>query len=377
MTFLKGMDISDLAEIEKHGGVYFDRGIKKDAVKIFAEHGINLARIRIWNDPYDEKGNPYGGGTSDVKTFLSLAKRAKECGMGILADFHYSDFWADPGKQTMPKAWRSFPYEELKKALYEFTKETLEHCVKEKVIPEYVAVGNEVTNGLCWPIGKVPAFDRIAGLISAGIRAVRETVPSAKVMIHLDNGGNKKLYENWFREYFENGGEDFDAIGLSYYPLWHGSPEDLEENLCFLSGTYGKELIIAETSYPFTLADYAEYETYMSGKRKGMAIKPELLENCTEPFSPEGQCSFLGKLARIVVDNPCGKGIIWWGGALIPREGSSWGNDNAIEYAHEKGPGGNEWANQAVFDFDGNALPVLDRLGRIVDSCEKCDKVKI
>ena len=280
-------------------------------MKIFAEHGINLARIRIWNDPYDEKGNPYGGGTSDVKTFLSLAKRAKECGMGILADFHYSDFWADPGKQTMPKAWRSFPYENLKKALYEFTKETLELCVKEDVIPEYVAVGNEVTNGLCWPVGKVPAFDRIAGLISAGIRAVRETVPSAKVMIHLDNGGNKKLYENWFREYFENDGEDFDAIGLSYYPLWHGSPEDLEENLRFLSGTYGKELIIAETSYPFTLADYAEYETYMSGKRKGMAIKPELLGNCTEPFSPEGQCSFLGKLARIVVDNPCGKGIIW------------------------------------------------------------------
>ncbi|MBQ1506134.1 MAG: glycosyl hydrolase 53 family protein [Erysipelotrichales bacterium] len=358
--FLKGMDISGLNEIEKNAGVYYDHGIARDPVLIFRDYGINLARIRLWNDPYDLNGEPYGAGTTDLDTVIALAKRAQDAGLLWLLDFHYSDFWADPGKQILPKAWKNYDFEELKTAVYSYTKSVLQTLKKENLHPDYIAVGNEITNGLCWPVCKIPAYDRIAALVSQGIIASREEFPSSKIMIHLDQGGNTELYRKWFTEYFRNGGKDFDAIGLSFYPAWHGTLENLRENLEELSRTYDKELIIAETSYPFTTEDYAQYEDYLGEDRKGPAIKPEFEKRLPYPVSKEGQCAFMKELMSTV--SKFGNGFIYWGGELIPREGSSWASPSALEYIHEKGPGGNEWANQAVFDYDGEVLPVMETI---------------
>ena len=180
-------------------------------------------------------------------------------------------------------------------------------------------------------------------------------------MIHLDNGGNNRLYRTWFDSFFAEGGMDFDYIGLSYYPFWHGTMEDLKNNLYDLAGRYGKELIIAEVSTGFTMEDYARYEKLEKENRKGMATKPELAQKVPYPMSPEGQSAFMLDLMNLLESVPGGKGVgfFYWEPAWIPVPGSQWATEAALAYTGEKGPGGNEWANQALFDYEGNALPAL------------------
>ena len=359
---IKGCDVSNLLQIEKNGGRYYEDGIKKDALTILKDNGINLFRLRLFNDPYDELGNSYGAGECDINCVKKLATRAKQLGVDWLLDFHYSDCWADPGKQTMPKAWVGLSLDELTEQLYQFTKQTLQVLKEENISPEIIAVGNEITNGLLWPVGKAPNWQAICQLVSAGIKACKEVLPQAKTMIHLDNGGNSEMYANWFGEYFKNGGADFDVIGLSYYPFWHGSFDDLRRTLSMLSNTYGKEMVIAETSYGFTMEDYKEYEGLSDWQRKGMAIKPELLEGLQYPLTKQGQCQFMLHLASVVDEFDKCTGFIYWGGESIPVPNSGWATEAGIEYMHEKGPGGNEWANQALFDYQGNSLPVLQTI---------------
>ncbi len=355
---IKGFDISPLSEIERRGGRFYDSGKEEDALFILKRYGMDLARIRLWNDPYDEEGREYGAGTTDLKTVEKLAERVKKLGISWLLDFHYSDFWADPGKQRLPKAWRSYGPKELEEAVYSYTAEVLRQLKEKDLSPDMVAVGNEVTNGLLWPIGHRDNFEEMVRLLSQGIRAVREVLPSSKVMIHLDNGGNRELYEGWLKRYFELNGEDFDVLGMSFYPFWHGTLDDLYANMENIASLYHKEMIVAETSYVFTDRDYAAYE---EGERKGPAAKGKLLEGLRYPASEEGQCAFMEALMEQIasVKDDLGKGFIYWGGLSIPVKGFSWANENALSYIQEKGPGGNEWANQAVFDYDGNVLPVL------------------
>ena len=217
MKFYKGMDISTIREVESLGGKFYDHGEEKDVFEILKSYGTNAVRLRLWNDPYAEDGTPYGAGTNDLPTTIELAKRAKAYGMEILLDIHYSDFWADPQKQRVPKAWRGMNAEELEQAVYDFTRETLLAMREAGAFPDMVQVGNELTNGLLWPVGKKPAYDNIARFVSAGIRAVRSLEKELPVMIHLDNGGNAPMYRDWFDHYMERGG-DFQIIGLSYYP---------------------------------------------------------------------------------------------------------------------------------------------------------------
>ncbi len=361
---VKGMDISCVRDIEKYGGVYYRNGIPEDPLKIFRKKGINLFRVRLWNDPFDENGESYGAGTCDLNSCIALFERAKELGVDTLLDFHYSDCWADPGKQRVPKAWRNKNLEELKAAVYEYTKEVLLTLKEKGLTPKMISVGNEITNGFLWPIGKVPHFDAIAQLVSCGIAACREAAPESRVMLHLDNGGNTEMYRNWFASYFEKDGADFDVIGLSYYPAWHGSLSDLRRTMEYLEKTYHKDMIVAETSYPFSMEDYRSYEGFAKEEAKGMALKEELVRDLPFEISPKGQSDFLRALRDTVfsVPNEKGLGFIYWGGELIPRKGSTWGSEAGIAYMEEKGPGGNEWANQAVFDYHGEALPILDTI---------------
>ena len=357
-TFIKGMDVSSLKELEELGAKYYMDGKEKGILEILKAYGVNSIRLRLWNDPYSESGVPYGAGTSDLNTTMELARRVLDMGFGFLLDIHYSDFWADPGKQRIPKAWRGMSVEELEAAVYDFTRSTLLTMRSEHVFPTMIQVGNELSNGLLWPYGKVPNYDNIARFINAGIRAVRSVDQEIPIMLHLDNGGNNALYREWFDEFMKRG-EDFQIIGLSYYPFWHGTLQQLEDNMRDISGRYGKELIVAEVSMGHTLEDYKDYEKLSDEQRKGMAAKPELAAKIEYPMTHQGQCEFMQDfLTRIAGIKGC-RGFYYWEPGWLPVPGSGWANEEALAYIEEKGPGGNEWANQALFDYDGNALPAL------------------
>lgn len=360
MKYYKGMDISTLLEVEKCGGKFYDSGKEEDLLTILKNYDVNAVRIRLWNDPYSEEGEPYGAGTNDFNSVLELSGRAKEKGLDILLDYHYSDFWADPGKQFIPKAWRGYSVDELEQAVYDYTRETLLKLKKEGLLPDMVQVGNELTNGLLWPYGKTPNYDNIARFVKAGVRAVREVSDKIKVMIHLDNGGNNELYREWFDNFVKRGG-DFDIIGLSYYPFWHGTFDMLENNMKDIAVRFGKELIIAEVSMGYTMEDYASYEKLSPSERKGMATRPELAEKIEYPMTKEGQTEFMKELFRRIerVPENKGRGFFYWEPAWIPVPGSGWAAESSLKYIEDKGPCGNEWANQALFDYEGNALPAL------------------
>ncbi|MBQ9928979.1 MAG: glycosyl hydrolase 53 family protein [Lachnospiraceae bacterium] len=371
MKYYKGMDISTLLEVEKCGGKFYDKGEEREVLSILKDYDVNAVRIRLWNDPYSEDGEPYGAGTNDFASVVELSKRAREKGFDILLDYHYSDFWADPGKQFVPKAWKGYSVSELEQAVYDYTKETLLALKAEGLLPNMVQVGNELSNGLLWPYGKVPEYDNIARFVSAGIRAVKEVSDGALaegiisekilIMIHLDNGGNNALYREWFDNYVKRG-EDFDIIGLSYYPFWHGSFDMLQNNMHDIAQRFGKELIIAEVSMGYTMEDYAQYEKLAPEQRKGMATRPALVEKIEYPMTLEGQKAFMEELFRRIASVPEGKGrgYFYWEPAWIPVPGSGWATECSLKYIEDKGPCGNEWANQALFDYDGNALPTWE-----------------
>lgn len=358
MEFIKGMDISTLLEEEACGARYYDNGREGDLLEILKSYGANYVRLRLWNDPYAEDGSPYGAGTNDLSKTIAMAGRALKLGMGFLLDIHYSDFWADPGKQVVPKAWKNYNESELEQAVYDFTKETMEKLKESGTAPTMIQVGNELTNGLLWPTGKKPNFDAIARYINAGIRAVREVDKKIPIMIHLDNGGYNEMYREWFDNFISRGGS-FDIIGMSYYPFWHGTLDELEFNMRDMAARYGKEIIVAEVSMGFTMEDYAEYEKLAPEQRKGMATSPKLVENLPYPMTPEGQRDFMEDVMGRIAKIPNGKGFFYWEPGWIPVPGCGWATDAALAFTGEEGPGGNEWANQALFDFDGNALPAL------------------
>lgn len=359
--FIKGMDLSTLLEMERCGAKYYDHGTEKDILRIMKEYDVDTIRLRLWNDPKSESGEPYGAGNNDLAETIAIGKKVTEAGLGVLLNFHYSDFWADPGKQIKPKAWANYGVEELEKAVYDFTEESLTKVLESGVNVTLIQVGNELSNGLLWPEGQVPNYDNIARFVSAGIRACRKVNPDIPIMIHLDNGGNNELYRRWFDNYIDRGA-DFDYIGLSYYPFWHGRLDQLENNMNDIAVRYGKDLIIAEVSMGFTMEDYKDYEKLSDEERKGYATRPHLIENIDYPMTIQGQTDFikdlLGRLANVAGNH--GAGFFWWEPAWIPVPGSGWATPASLKYMNDPGPCGNEWANQALFDYDGNILPAFD-----------------
>ena len=359
--FVKGMDLSTLLEMERCGAKYFDQGKEMDILDIMKSYDVDTIRLRLWNDPKSETGEPYGAGNNDLAETLAIGKRVSDAGFGVLLNFHYSDFWADPGKQIKPKAWASYGVEELEKAVYDFTKESLTAVLDAGVNVTMIQVGNELSNGLLWPEGKMPNYDNIAKFVSAGIRACREIKADIPLMIHLDNGGKNELYRDWFDHYVERG-EDFDYIGLSYYPFWHGSLQSLEDNMNDIAVRYGKELIVAEVSMGYTMEDYKSYEKLEDSERKSYATRQELVDKIEYPMTVQGQVDFtkdfLNRVAHVADDKGCG--FFWWEPAWIPVPGSGWATPASLKYMNDPGPCGNEWANQALFDYKGNALPTLE-----------------
>lgn len=360
MKFVKGMDLSTLLELERCGAKYYDNGEERDLLAIMKSYDVDTIRIRLWNDPWSETGESYGAGENDLKTSLEIAKRVTAAGFGVLLNFHYSDFWADPGKQIKPKAWADYGVKELEQAVYDYTLESMQTFLDAGVNITMVQVGNELSNGLLWPEGKVPNYDNIATFVNAGIRAVRKADAAIPVMIHLDNGGNNALYREWF-DNFTKRGEDFEIIGLSYYPFWHGSLQMLNDNMNDIAERYGKDLVIAEVSMGYTMEDYKNYEKLSDEERKGYATRPTLVEKIEYPMTKQGQYDFMEDFLNRIshIKGGKGKGFFYWEPAWIPVPGSGWATPASLKYMNDPGPCGNEWANQALFDYDGNALPTL------------------
>ncbi|BBF43144.1 putative galactosidase [Lachnospiraceae bacterium KM106-2] len=356
--FIRGADISMLADVEEHGGKFYQNGKSQDALQIMSSSGCNYARIRLWVDPYDESGNSYGGGHNDLKTALALAKRAKSKGMKVLLDCHLSDWWADPGTQSKPKAWKNLSYSKLKSQVHDYMKSVMKSFKDAGLTPDMVQIGNEISSGVLWNDGKVGSgiddFTQLGELLESGIKGVRDVAGSStKIVLHLDNGGSYSLYDWWFGSLMKvKPNLDFDIIGLTYYPMWHGTLEELQWNLNHITKAFNKDVCIVETAYAWTLSD---------GDGLGSSFSSADEKTAGYSASVQGQIDFMRDLETVVlsVPNNHGLGVFYWEPEWIPAKGAYWGNETGKKYIGDTGILSNPWDNLTLFDFKGNALDSL------------------
>jgi arabinogalactan endo-1,4-beta-galactosidase len=248
-TFAKGADIGWLPQMEASGYKFLnDQGVQEDCFKILKDHGINSIRLRTWVNPSD---NPASGHCSKDET-VAMALRAKQWGMRVMIDFHYSDSWADPAKQVKPKAWEGHDFPQLLKDVYDYTFDVMTALKKAGITPEWVQVGNETRTGMIYPEGHTDNWPQLAQLINKGYDAIKAVSPQTMVILHVDQGNNKPLFRTWF-DNAQKYGAKYDVIGLSYYPYWlDGNPdytlsiEDLGSNLIDISARYNKEVMVVE-----------------------------------------------------------------------------------------------------------------------------------
>lgn len=361
--FIMGMDASCVPALEASGVKYYNYdGQEQDVFRTLAEAGVNYIRVRVWNDPYDENGNGYGGGNCDIDNCIAIGKRATEYGMKLLVNFHYSDFWADPGKQMAPKAWSRMSTDEKADVLYQYTKESLQKLKEAKVDVGMVQVGNETNGAMCgetkWP--------NIAKLMSAGSKAVREVFPDALVTVHFANPEKADSYASYANnlDYY---GVDYDVFASSYYPYWHGTLENLTQVLTKVNQKFGKKVMVMETSYAYTTEDTDFNGNTISDG--GSIVK-------SHPFTVQGQATLVRDVIECVSKIPGCIGVCYWEGTWITVGRNSWeensekwekyGSGWASSYAAGYDPndagkyyGGCAVDNQAMFGADGHPLESL------------------
>ncbi len=315
--FAFGADLSFLKQTEDRGAIFKDGTNALPGLQIFKNHGYNWIRLRVFVEPVQHNL------PNDLAYTLALAKDAKALGYKFLLDFHYSNTWADPAHQLTPTNWFDLSHKKRTQAVFDYTRDTIAAFRDAGVLPDMVQVGNEITTGMLWPDGRLPEhWENVADYLRAGIKGVKAgagTNACPRIMIHTDTGGSiaktKYFFDNLKRYHIP-----FDVIGLSYYPWWHGSIEDLRENLAFTATTYGKDVVVVETAYHWRPSN----ET----------------RDRAEPFpeTPEGQRDFLDEVTRTVMQTPDnrGKGVFWWEPAVRGGLGS-----------------------RGFFDDSGTALPVM------------------
>jgi len=242
-----GADISFLPQLEDRGMKFNDKGIQKDAIQILKGHGFNYIRLRIFNEPAADSGYSPKKGFCDLEHTKQMAKRIKAAGLKFLLDFHYSDTWADPGKQFKPSAWKGLSFPVLKDSMYAFTKKVIVELKAQGTMPDMVQIGNEINHGMIWPDGHVSHLDSLAQLIKAGTDAVLQVDPSIIMLLHIALGGQNDE-SVFFLNNMLSRGVYFDVIGESYYPKWHGTLDDLRNNLTDLATRYSKDIIVVEYS---------------------------------------------------------------------------------------------------------------------------------
>ncbi len=364
-----GVDVSTYFEEKKANASYFSAGKEVDPLKVFKSNGVTHMRIRIWNNPFSKDHKPYKGGTCDVKNFIELAELAVEHGYKVVPDFHYSDFWADPGKQFIPKEWANDSYETLCLKVAEFTKNTLLKLKGKGIDVDMLQIGNEITNGMLWPIGKLTDngegkkrgnYDKLCGLLKSGINAAKEVYPKAKIILHLERSGDAAVYQEFFEE-MEKHDVSYDVIGASYYPYWHGSFKQLFNNLDACKERFKKEIMIMELGYGFTLEDYI----MTNNGAAHLVINEEKIKEMKEalpyPLSEEGQAKFIEEFLTLCQKHDV-KAVFYWEPCWIPGDDICWASKEGQEYINETGKSQrNEWANQCLYDYKGNALKALTK----------------
>ena len=292
-TKMLGADISFLPQLEDRGIKFSENGVEKDAIQILKEHGFNYVRLRIFNNPARDSGYSPGKGFCDLQHTLQMAKRVKAAGMKLLLDFHYSDYWADPGKQYKPAAWRNLNFTDLKQALHEYTKEVITALKNQGTTPDMVQIGNEINHGIVWPEGYVSNIDSLAQLIKAGTAAVKSVDPSIIMMLHIALGGQNEE-SVFFIDQMLSHGVHFDVIGQSYYPKWHGTLDDLQNNLNDLVRRYGRDVILVEYSQKKQEVHKIVFDL-PNGKGKGTCIW-EPLNTWESVFDRQGKSNEFLKL---------------------------------------------------------------------------------
>ena len=317
---IKGAELSFLPEIRQSGIVLKNRNNQtEDMLQTLKREGVNTIRLRLWKNPLVSN--------SSFETVKNLASEIKGLGLKVLVTVHYSDTWADPGSQTKPALWQSIPFNDLKDSVSVYTKK-----IVTEINPDYIQIGNEINNGLLWPEGSSTNINQMKQLLQAGISAVRQTNSSTKIIIHFAGHTDS----DWF---FTNMASlDYDIIGISYYPKWHGKDlTQLKQNLISISTTTNKPIFIAETSYGFI-------ESYNDWTDNIMYSQADYLPQF--PLTPNGQKDYLNAIKALVVAVPKGIGFCYWG--------NEW-----ISYKGNQATDGSSWENQAFWDFSNKALPVL------------------
>ncbi len=356
-TFYFGADLSYVNQIVDHGGVYKDEGEVRNPYRIFKDHGTNLVRLRLWHNPiwtteiYDPDGPQQYNDLFDVEKAIDLSK---EQGMMVLLDLHYSDFWADPGRQEIPAAWLNIKnINVLKDSVYNYTFKTLKYLNDKGLMPEFVQIGNETNCGMLYEHDEnpVPGFPDCNGcndqwgnlrtVINSGIQAIRDASAASsiktKIILHVADPVNI----SWWFDNVTAGGQvsDFDIIGFSYYPIWHTgvSISQLSDRVAGFKSKYEKDIMILETAYPWTTAGDDSYGNLFGGQAPISGF----------PYTPQGQLDIMKAIAQELIDGG-GIGLVYWEPAWITSDMKDFWNT------------GSSWENCTFFDFDGNATQGFD-----------------
>ncbi len=334
LAFMLGADLSYLAQLEASGAAYTEKGETRDPIRLLRANGIDTIRLRLWHTP--------ASGHDDLAETIRMAQRARAAGLRILLDIQYSDTWADPGHQTKPAAWKNLDFEELQKSVRSYTATAVGALRMANALPEVVQVGNEITGGFLWDDGRVDGahgddqqWRRFAALLNAAIAGVHDPLDRndhVQVMIHIDRGGDPAGARAFF-DRLQDEKVSFDVIGLSYYPWWQGSMDDLSRTMNVLADRYGKPIVVAETAYPWTLSWFDDVHNVVG--------EPDQILPAYEA-TPEGQAAFLRDLLKTVAAVPggLGRGVVYWSpeDVSVPNVGSS-------------------WENLTLFDYNGDILP--------------------
>jgi arabinogalactan endo-1,4-beta-galactosidase len=327
LDFITAVDISSYPEISSTNPIFYDlNGGEKDFLKILKENGINTVRLRLWVNPIDEHS-----GFNEVKQF---SQTLKANGFKTWLTIHYSDTWADPAHQKTPVQWQGISVNALKDSVYNYTQKVI-----NEMQPNYVQIGNEINSGILHPYGDISTnFQNFVSLMQEAISAVRDNSAECKVIIHFAGIDNSDWFFNQIRAI------DYDFIGLSFYPIWHGkSLNSLKTKMQQLSNTHNKKILIAETAYPFTL-DWNDWTNNIVGSDNQL-ILPEF------PATPDGQKNFIKQIKKLTAEVDNGMGFCYWGAELIAWKGNQ---------STDASP----WENQALFDFNNKALSVLKEFRR-------------
>jgi arabinogalactan endo-1,4-beta-galactosidase len=317
---IRAADISYLPLIESEGTIYKNNNQPEDAITTLKKSGCNYIRIRLWHSPTDMHS-----GLAEVK---ALADRVRAAGLKVWLSVHYSDTWADPGNQSKPTAWANLSFEDLKIAVATYTA-----TIVTEINPDIIQIGNEINDGFMWPTGRLSINENnYIELTNAASIAIRANSTKAKIMLHYAGIENASFYFNKMTT------TDYDYIGLSFYPIWHGKNlNDLKNTMNQLGSTSGKKVIVAETAYPFTLG-YNDFSNNILGQFD------QIIDSY--PPTPTGQKNYLLALKNTIKQSDYGIGYCYWGTEWVAFRGPTSTN-------------GSPWENQALWNFENNALPAM------------------